>query len=95
MRLGSVMSVMEVIQPIWSPLGSSRGETYMRAVKREPSRRCASTSSPLLGVLPEVSTSSVCWCCSWRPGTQYGKGGLRPIRSASFQPIMRQNAGLT
>ena len=54
------MSVMEVIQPIWLPLGSSSGDTYMRAVKREPSRRWASTSRPLLGVLPDISTSSVC-----------------------------------
>ena len=41
-------------------VGSSSGDTYMRAVKREPSRRWASTSRPLLGVLPDISTSSVC-----------------------------------
>ncbi len=51
MRLGSVMSVIDVIQPIWWPLGSSSGDTYMRAVKREPSRRCASTLQAAAGRL--------------------------------------------
>ncbi len=36
MRLGSVMSVIEVIQPVWRPEASIRGETYMRASNKEP-----------------------------------------------------------
>jgi hypothetical protein len=31
MRLGSVMSVIDVIQPVCLPLCAIRGETYMRA----------------------------------------------------------------
>ena len=38
-RLGSVMSVIEVTQPVCEPMASIKGETYIRASKTMPSRR--------------------------------------------------------
>ena len=46
MRLGSVMSVIDVIQPVCTPLGSTKGETYIRAAKIPPFFLCTRTSNP-------------------------------------------------
>ncbi len=45
-RLGSVMSAIEVTQPIWRPAASTRAESYMRASKRLPSLRWTTSSKP-------------------------------------------------
>ena len=95
MRLGSVMSVMDVIQPVWCPLGSISGETYMRASKMLPSRRCTRTSKPPGVERPLSSSSRRAASWSWSSSGQYGKGAVRPTSSLSVQPVMEQNAGFT
>ena len=57
MRLGSVMSVIDVIQPACWPRGSIKGDTYMRASKMLPFLRLTRTSKPP-GVERPLSSSS-------------------------------------
>ena len=95
MRFGSVMSVIDVIQPVWWPLASTRGDTYSRASNRLPSLRLTRTWNPPTVVRPASSSSSLAASWSRSASGQYGKGGVRPTSSASLQPVIWQNAAFT
>ena len=56
MRLGSVMSVIDVIHPVCWPRASTKGETYKRAANKLWSLRMTRTCMPL-GLVRPVNSS--------------------------------------
>ena len=88
MRLGSVMSVIEVIQPVWVPRASISGETYRRASNRELSGRLTRICTPPGVNLPASSSLSIWVSVSWSVSGQYGNGAVRPTSSDSLQPVI-------
>ena len=58
MRVGSVMSVIDVIQPVCWPRASTSGDTYSRASNTLPSLRFTRTWKPPWMVRPLSSSSS-------------------------------------
>lgn len=64
-RLGSVMSVIDVIQPVWWPWASIRGETYRRASNSVPLLRLTRTWNPPSVTLPLNSSRSLACSASW------------------------------
>ncbi len=94
-RLGSVMSVIEVIHPVWRPSLSTSGETYMRESKVVPSLRRILASKPLGGDSPRRIACRLAWWRVMSSSGQYGKGASAPISSSAVKPSISQNARLT
>ena len=70
MRLGSVMSVIEVIQPVCSPARSTSGDTYIRVSNTVPSLRFTRVSNPLAGASPRSTISRF---ARWRSRSSSGQ----------------------
>jgi len=69
-RLGSVMSVIDVIQPVWWPWASISGDTYSRASNSVPLLRRTRTWKPPTMVLPLSSSRSLACRASWSESGQ-------------------------
>lgn len=69
-RFGSVMSVIDDIQPVCAPSEPINGDMYMRASKTLPSLRRTRISYPPRGILLPSVSRSICVLRAWSSGCQ-------------------------